>query len=162
MARVCAGVYINISPLEVGWAKLVEITRYIRAFQDSGKFCWAYMELGGEKEYYLACACGQIFIPPSSAFSLKGFAVQGEPGMAAAMWLNARPSPARCWQLHHRSYACMTKNSGMQGWSVRLPTVLLPGQPAMASQLRRQLVWTAPLTAQSCLASQGFAKRQHH
>lgn len=44
-----AGVYINISPLDVGWAKLVEITRYIRAFRESGKFCWAYMELGGEK-----------------------------------------------------------------------------------------------------------------
>ena len=69
--------YINISPLDCGWARLVEIVRYVRAFQDSGKFCWAYMELGGEKEYFLACACSQIFIPPSSAFSLRGFAVQG-------------------------------------------------------------------------------------
>ena len=85
MAHMRAGVYINISPLDVGWAKLVEITRYIRAFQDSGKFCWAYLELGGEKEYFLACACGQIFVPPSSAFSLKGFAVQGAPCVAVAV-----------------------------------------------------------------------------
>ena len=43
------GIYINISPLDVGWAKLTEIVRYVRAFRQSGKFCWSYLELGGEK-----------------------------------------------------------------------------------------------------------------
>ena len=49
-STLCAGVYINISPLDVGWAKLVEVVRYVKAFRQSGKFCWSYMELGGEKE----------------------------------------------------------------------------------------------------------------
>ena len=51
-----AGVYINISPLDVGWAKLTEIVRYVRAFRQSGKFCWSYLELGGEKVHPLPTA----------------------------------------------------------------------------------------------------------
>ena len=35
------------------------------------------MEGGGEKEYYLASAGGEVFVPPSAQFALKGFSVQG-------------------------------------------------------------------------------------
>ena len=32
----------------------------------------------GEKEYYLASACEEIYTPPSASLSLRGFAVSGE------------------------------------------------------------------------------------
>lgn len=38
----------------------------------------AFMEGGGEKEYFLASAGGEVYIPPSAGFSIKGFAAQGD------------------------------------------------------------------------------------
>jgi hypothetical protein len=32
---------------------------------------------GGEKEYYLASACKEVFVPPTAGFSLRGFKVAG-------------------------------------------------------------------------------------
>lgn len=32
---------------------------------------------GGEKEYYLASACKECFVPPTAGFSLRGFKVAG-------------------------------------------------------------------------------------
>ena len=33
--------------------------------------------MGGEKEYYLASACAEIYVPPTGSVSLRGFAVSG-------------------------------------------------------------------------------------
>jgi len=41
-----------------------------------GKFVVAYVPLCREKEYYIACACEEIYAPPSAYFSLFGFSVQ--------------------------------------------------------------------------------------
>ncbi|XP_061361036.1 serine protease SPPA, chloroplastic-like isoform X2 [Gastrolobium bilobum] len=41
-----------------------------------GKFVVAYVPSCREKEYYLACACEEIYAPPSANFSLFGLAVQ--------------------------------------------------------------------------------------
>ncbi|KAK1292292.1 hypothetical protein QJS10_CPB17g00481 [Acorus calamus] len=41
-----------------------------------GKFIVGYVSICGEKEYYLACACGELFAPPSAYVSLFGLAVQ--------------------------------------------------------------------------------------
>ena len=72
------GVLLEIKPLACGWAKLGEIRRQIVRFQESsGKFCVSYMEVGGEKEYFLASAAEEMYVPPSAYFTLKGFAVQG-------------------------------------------------------------------------------------
>lgn len=35
-----------------------------------------YVPVCGEKEYYLACACDELYAPPSAYFSLYGMAVQ--------------------------------------------------------------------------------------
>lgn len=35
-----------------------------------------YMPICGEKEYYLACACGELYVPPSAYVSLLGLTVQ--------------------------------------------------------------------------------------
>lgn len=42
----------------------------------SGKFIVGYVPTCQEKEYYLACACQEIYAPPSAYFSLYGLTVQ--------------------------------------------------------------------------------------
>lgn len=41
-----------------------------------GKFIVAFLPVCREKEYYLACACDEIYAPPSAYFSIFGFTVQ--------------------------------------------------------------------------------------
>ncbi|KAK9813790.1 hypothetical protein WJX73_010027 [Symbiochloris irregularis] len=72
-----SGIYLKLDRLDLGWAKVQELARHIRWFRKSGKFVVAFMEGGGEKEYFLASAGGEVYVPPSAGFSLKGFAVSG-------------------------------------------------------------------------------------
>jgi protease-4 len=72
-----AGVVVRIDPLAVGWAKVTELRRHVELFRRSGKWAVAYMERAGEKEYFLASAFGEIFMPPSASLSLRGLAVSG-------------------------------------------------------------------------------------
>ena len=46
-------------------------------YRQSGKFSIAYMAQGGEKEYYVASACEDVYIPESASLSLRGLAVAG-------------------------------------------------------------------------------------
>jgi protease-4 len=71
------GVYLKISALGVGWAKLQELTKYLEYFNASGKWSCAYLDRAGEKEYFLASACQEVFVPPSGNLSLRGLAVSG-------------------------------------------------------------------------------------
>lgn len=71
------GLVIRVSPLQAGWAKLQEIRRYIELFKQSGKFTMAYVEIAGEKEYYIASACTELYVPPSASLSLRGLSVSG-------------------------------------------------------------------------------------
>ncbi|KAK8507050.1 hypothetical protein V6N13_069843 [Hibiscus sabdariffa] len=71
-----SGVYLHIEPLNCGWGKVEEIRRHILNFKKSGKFIIAYTPACGEKEFYLACACKEIYAPPSAYFSLYGLTVQ--------------------------------------------------------------------------------------
>ncbi|PON61657.1 ClpP/crotonase-like domain containing protein [Parasponia andersonii] len=71
-----SGVYLHIDSLNCGWAKVEEIRRHILDFRKSGKFIVAFVPVCREKEYYLACACEEIYAPPSAYFSLFGFTVQ--------------------------------------------------------------------------------------
>ncbi|KAF3437965.1 hypothetical protein FNV43_RR20721 [Rhamnella rubrinervis] len=71
-----AGVYLHIDTLNCGWGKVEEIRRHILNFRKSGKFIVAYVPVCQEKEYYLACACEEIYSPPSAYFSLFGLTVQ--------------------------------------------------------------------------------------
>lgn len=68
---------IKVEPLAIGWAKVLELTRHVEHFNASGKFSVAYMELGGEKEYALASACSEVYLPESASLSLRGLAVSG-------------------------------------------------------------------------------------
>jgi protease-4 len=75
---------------QVGWAKLQEIRRYVELFRQSGKFSMAYMKIGGEKEYYLATAFEEVYIPPSANIRLAGFSVAGTAGSRCSKQLLIR------------------------------------------------------------------------
>lgn len=51
---------------------------HIEFFKKSGKPAIAYMQSGGEKEYALAAACGEIYVPPTAQLALRGLAVEGQ------------------------------------------------------------------------------------
>jgi protease IV len=54
--------------------KVQELRDAILDFRQSGKRAVAYLEDGGEREYYLAAACDRIFMTPATALDLKGVA----------------------------------------------------------------------------------------
>ncbi|GAU35230.1 hypothetical protein TSUD_205060 [Trifolium subterraneum] len=70
-----SALYLCIGSLHCGWAKLDEIRRQILNFRKSGKDAVAYLPSIGEKEYYIACACEEIYAPPSAHVYLFGFTV---------------------------------------------------------------------------------------
>eukprot|EP00899_Mesostigma_viride_P014295 jgi/Mesvir1/22867/Mv25883-RA.1 len=71
------GVYIKLTPLACGWAKIEELVRHLRYFNTSGKFSICYLEVGGEKEYVVGRACKELYAPPSAYLTLKGLSVTG-------------------------------------------------------------------------------------
>ncbi|XP_020226977.1 serine protease SPPA, chloroplastic [Cajanus cajan] len=73
-----SAIYLHIDILNCGWAKVEEIRRHILNFRKSGKFIVAYVPSCREKEYYIACACEEIYAPPSAYFSLFGLTVQAQ------------------------------------------------------------------------------------
>ncbi|KAK9080369.1 hypothetical protein SSX86_000127 [Deinandra increscens subsp. villosa] len=73
-----SGVYLHIETLNCGWGKIEEIRRHILDFRKSGKFIVGYAPLWGEKEYYLGCACEELYAPPSAYFSLYGLSAQAQ------------------------------------------------------------------------------------
>jgi protease-4 len=68
------GLVVRIAPLATGWGKLEEIRSHLIAFQSSGKpsICYLGYDGTGNEEYYLATACQQIWLVPSSEVSIRG------------------------------------------------------------------------------------------
>lgn len=56
------------------WAKTQEVRDAILDFRASGKRAVAWLEYGGDQEYYLATACDRIYLLPSSPLDLTGLA----------------------------------------------------------------------------------------
>src|SRR4051812_18344849 len=56
------------------WGKVQEIRDAVVDFRKSGKPVYAYLEYGGDREYYLATAADKIFLMPSSPLDLTGVA----------------------------------------------------------------------------------------
>jgi protease-4 len=56
------------------WAKVQEIRDAVLEFRKSGKPVYAYLEYGGDREYYLASAADKIFLMPSAPLDLTGVA----------------------------------------------------------------------------------------
>lgn len=56
------------------WAKLQELRDAILDFRTSGKTVTAFLEYGGDREYYVASAADRVFLLPSSPLDLTGVA----------------------------------------------------------------------------------------
>jgi protease-4 len=56
------------------WGKVQEIRDAIADFRRSGKPIVAYMEYGGEQEFYLSTACDKVFLMPTASLDLTGIA----------------------------------------------------------------------------------------
>jgi len=56
------------------WAKVQEIRDAVSDFKKSGKPIFAYLEYGGDREYYLATAADKVFLMPSAPLDLTGVA----------------------------------------------------------------------------------------
>ena len=56
------------------WAKSQEVRDAILDFRTSGKKTIAFLEFGGEQEYFLATACDAVVLLPTSVLDLKGLA----------------------------------------------------------------------------------------
>jgi protease-4 len=69
-----AGVILYIDPVSMGLAKVQEIRDAIAGFKSSGKFIFAFMEDGGNLEYFLACAAERVYLMPQGSIQLTGLA----------------------------------------------------------------------------------------
>jgi protease-4 len=56
------------------WGKIHEIRDAVVDFKKSGKPIHAYLEYGGDREYFLASAADKVFLMPSSPLDLTGVA----------------------------------------------------------------------------------------
>src|SRR5437667_6262310 len=56
------------------WGKVQEIREAMLDFKKSGKPLYAYLEYGGDREYYLATAADKVFLMPSTPLDLTGVA----------------------------------------------------------------------------------------
>src|SRR5687767_4332854 len=57
-------ILLDINLSGIGWGKAEELRDAIKDFRGSGKPVYAFMELGLNKEYYIATACDKIYVPP--------------------------------------------------------------------------------------------------
>jgi protease-4 len=67
-------ILLDIDMSGAGWGKSEEIRDAIADFRASGKPVYAYMELGMNKEYYIASACDKIYMPPPGELFINGLA----------------------------------------------------------------------------------------
>lgn len=67
-------VMLDIDMSNIGWGKADELRAAIADFRASGKPIYAFMEIGMNKEYYVASACEKVFLPPSGDIYVNGFA----------------------------------------------------------------------------------------
>ncbi|CAI9113400.1 OLC1v1013996C1 [Oldenlandia corymbosa var. corymbosa] len=71
-----SGIYLHIDKLSCGWATAEEIRRHILDFKKSGKFIVGFLPVSRAKEYYIGCACEELYVPPSAYIYLYGLTVE--------------------------------------------------------------------------------------
>jgi protease-4 len=69
-----SAVLLDVDMTEAGWGKADEIREAIADFRTSGKPIYAYMEMGMNKDYYIATACERIYVAPPGDLIVNGFA----------------------------------------------------------------------------------------
>ena len=71
-----SGVVLDIDFPSIGWAKADELRDAVKEFRTSGKPVYAYMEIGTNREYYLATSADKIFLPPPGDLYVNCFAAE--------------------------------------------------------------------------------------
>ncbi len=69
-------IVLQIDMSGAGWGKAEEIRDAITDFRTSGKPVYAFMELGMNKEYYIASACDRIYVAPPGELFINGLAAE--------------------------------------------------------------------------------------
>lgn len=72
--RRIKAILLDVNMSGVGWGKAEEIRDAIADFRSSGKPVYAFLELGLNKEYYIATACDKIYVPPPGVLFINGLA----------------------------------------------------------------------------------------
>ena len=67
-------IVLDVNMSAVGWGKAEEIREAIADFRSSGKPVYAFMEIGMNKEYYIASACDKIYVAPPGELFINGLA----------------------------------------------------------------------------------------
>lgn len=70
--RRIKAILLDVNMSGVGWGKAEEIRDAIADFRSSGKPVYAFLELGLNKEYYIATACDKIYVPPPGVLFING------------------------------------------------------------------------------------------
>ena len=67
-------IILEVDMSGAGWGKAEEIRDAITDFRSSGKPVYAYMELGMNKELYIASACDKVYLAPPGELFINGLA----------------------------------------------------------------------------------------
>lgn len=70
------GVLLNIDFPDIGWGKASELRDAITDLRASGKPVYAFMEIGTNREYYIATAAEKIYVPPTGDIYVNGLAAE--------------------------------------------------------------------------------------
>ncbi len=70
------GVLLDINFPGIGWGKADELRDAIADLRASGKPVYAYLEIGTNREYYIATAAEKIFVAPPGDIYINGFAAE--------------------------------------------------------------------------------------
>lgn len=68
------GIVLDINFPGIGWGKADELRDAIKDFRASGKPAYAYIQIGTNKEYYIATSAEKIFLAPAGDLYVNGFA----------------------------------------------------------------------------------------
>lgn len=69
-------VLLDINFPNIGWGKADELRDAIKDFRASGKPIYSYMEIGTNRDYYIATAAEKVFLPPPGDLYINGFAAE--------------------------------------------------------------------------------------
>jgi len=73
------------------WGKVQELHEALVDFKTSGKPVYAFLEYGGDREYYLATAADKIFLVPTATLELTGVATYEVCLRGTLDWIGAYP-----------------------------------------------------------------------
>jgi protease-4 len=73
------------------WAKVQELREAVVDFKTSGKPVYAFLEYGGDREYYLASAADKVFLLPTATLDLTGVATYEVFLRGTLDWVGAYP-----------------------------------------------------------------------